>query len=73
MPSKKSKQARDPHAKREATRYANPIASREFIAQIIRNHGVPTTIERLIERLNLHSDSQRSALQARLAAMVRDG
>ncbi len=63
----------DPHAKREAARYDNPIASREYILQIITNHGVPTTFERLCERLNLNRQKHHEALRARLGAMVRDG
>jgi ribonuclease R len=63
----------DPHAKREAARYDNPIASREFILQIITDHGVPTTFERLCERLKLEVSGQSEALRARLGAMVRDG
>lgn len=73
MPSSKRLTKTDPYAKREASRYKNPIASREYILQIITNHGVPTTFERLCERLKLHRDEQYEALRARLGAMLRDG
>ena len=73
MSSSKRLAKSDPHAKREAARYSNPIASREYILQILTNHGVPTTFDRLSERLKLTSDSKRDALRARLGAMVRDG
>ena len=63
----------DPYAKREAAKYKNPIASREFILEVITNHGVPTTYERLCERLNITAPEQLDALRARLGAMVRDG
>ncbi|MEM7208316.1 MAG: ribonuclease R [Pseudomonadota bacterium] len=69
----KRRKSSDPHASREAARYAEPIASREYILDIITNHGVPTTFERLCERLKISKPSLQSALQARLNAMVRDG
>lgn len=73
MPVSKPLHKTDPHSKREASRYKNPIASREYILQIITNHGVPITFERLCERLKLHQDEQFDALRARLGAMLRDG
>ena len=33
--SKKTKKSQDPHADREAKKYAHPIASREFILELI--------------------------------------
>ena len=33
----------DPHREREAARYENPIASREFILQTLADAGVPLT------------------------------
>ena len=63
----------DPHADREASRYARPIASREAILQWLSSAEGPQTAEAIAERLALHDPEQRDALGKRLAAMVRDG
>ena len=63
----------DPHAEREAGRYARPIASREAILQLLASADGPLTADAIAERLTLHDPEQRDALGKRLAAMVRDG
>ena len=63
----------DPHADREAGRYENPIASREFIMEHLEQAGMPLKFTQLAERLDMHSEEQRIALQRRLGAMERDG
>jgi len=63
----------DPQAQREANRYENPIASREFILQIITEADHPIDQEGLANRLGLHDEDAREALRRRLNAMVRDG
>ncbi len=63
----------DPQAQREAKRYENPIASREFILQIIAEAEHPIDQEGLADRLGLHDEDPREALRRRLNAMVRDG
>jgi ribonuclease R len=71
---KKRRNGADPNAEREAERYENPIASREHLLEILRDHGAPLTYERFAERLGLHDDEdRREALRRRLNAMVRDG
>lgn len=62
----------DPHAEREAGNYANPIASRELILQVVHQDGA-MTFERLQEALELVTEEQIEALRRRLGAMVRDG
>jgi ribonuclease R len=69
----KNKRVEDPYAEREAQRYPNPIPSREYILNAIRNHKGPCTFERLFELLKLNKPEQRDALEKRLSAMVRDG
>ncbi|MCR6663739.1 MAG: ribonuclease R [Luteimonas sp.] len=64
---------RDPHADREAGRYARPIASREAILQLLAGADGPLVAEAIAERLALHDPEQRDALGKRLGAMVRDG
>ena len=63
----------DPHRQREARKYANPIPSREFILQILTDHGAPILFDELADTLGLSSADDRTALDRRLAAMIRDG
>jgi ribonuclease R len=62
----------DPHRGREAVRYEHPIASREFILQMLAEAGVPLTDEELAQRLVI-KPSERDAFERRVAAMERDG
>jgi len=64
---------RDPHAAREAERYANPIASREAILAALEAAGGPQTAEELAQTLGLGEPERFDALGKRLGAMVRDG
>lgn len=70
---KKNKRVEDPYAEREAQRYPNPIPSREYILDAVRNHKGPCTFQRLLELLGLNEPQQSEALERRLSAMVRDG
>jgi ribonuclease R len=63
----------DPHQQREAKKYQNPIPSREFILQALTEHGVPMEFEEVAKALDLSSEDDRTALERRLGAMVRDG
>ncbi|MBT3426485.1 MAG: ribonuclease R [Gammaproteobacteria bacterium] len=63
--------ATDPHSKREARRYANPIASREYILETLVKEGSPLTARQLAKRLGLEGMDQKAALKARLAAMAK--
>ncbi len=64
---------RDPHAEREAGRYAEPIASREAILQLLIDADEPMDADALAQRLGLTAPDRRSALDKRLSAMQRDG
>ena len=64
---------KDPHAAREADRYANPIASREAILATLEAAGGPQTAEELAQALGLAAPDRFDALGKRLGAMVRDG
>ncbi len=66
-------QQHDPQAQREARRYEKPIASREFILQIITEADHPIDQDALAGVLGLHDEEAREALRRRLKAMVRDG
>jgi ribonuclease R len=74
--TKKSKQAKtadDPHAKREAAKYDNPIVSREFILDYLETTGIPLKLDEIADHFNLSSEMDRTALHRRLRAMERDG
>lgn len=63
----------DPYKRREARKYANPIASREFILETMEEIAAPVSFKRLAKELDIGSASGREALRSRLTAMVRDG
>jgi len=63
----------DPHAAREAERYADPIASREAILGVLSAAEGPLTAEDLAAKLELTAPDRFDALGKRLGAMVRDG
>ena len=65
--------AQDPYAGREATRYEKPIASREYILEIIAGADRPVNRERLEDLLKIDSEEDIEALRRRLGAMIRDG
>ena len=69
----KSKKVKDPFAKREAGKYANPIPSREFILQHLEDVGEPVSHKTLCDQLKLIDEEQGEALRRRLIAMSRDG
>ena len=62
----------DPDARAEARRYPRPVPSRALIRRLLRERGVPLTLREIAESLDLDS-RERRGLEARLAAMVRDG
>jgi ribonuclease R len=64
---------KDPEAGREATRYENPIASRELILERLRAAGVPMDLQAVADDLSIDGDRDLEALRRRLRAMCRDG
>lgn len=64
---------KDPNTKKEARRYENPIASREFILTNMEDVGIPVGFDLLAKKLGLKKEREQEALQNRLRAMVRDG
>jgi len=64
----------DPYAEREAENYADPIPSREYILDYLRERERPATRSVLIRALGLDgNDDKKEALRRRLRAMERDG
>ncbi len=64
---------KDQFAAREAENYANPIPSREFILDFLKQANVPMNRNDLFEVLELSGEEQYEGLRRRLRAMERDG
>lgn len=70
---KNNKTPADPHASREAKKYDNPIASREYILETLENADGPLNKNQLARLLKVSDVEQVDALRRRLRAMERDG
>ncbi|HSD55321.1 MAG TPA: ribonuclease R [Burkholderiales bacterium] len=66
------RRAADPFYAREASRYAEPLPSREFILQVLESEAVPVD-ERRLARLVGIKRQEFEAFARRLGAMERDG
>ncbi|NNC69156.1 MAG: ribonuclease R [Gammaproteobacteria bacterium] len=73
MVRKKKKKLVDPYAKREASKYESPIASRELILEVLEKSDGPLPLSALHEALQVDSEKVVDALARRLGAMERDG
>ncbi|WP_111497367.1 ribonuclease R [Marinobacter bohaiensis] len=69
----KKRTKNDPHAEREAQKYDNPVQSREYILEHLRQRGAPATHPTLCEELGQTSEEGIEAIRRRLIAMCRDG
>lgn len=69
----KRKKIKDPYAEREASKYENPIPSREYILEYLQERGKPADHTAICKDLGLQGEEQRQALERRLRAMERDG
>ena len=65
--------SKDPHAEREAQKYENPIPSREFILDLLKDRSGPATMKQLSFELGLFDLDEIEGLRRRLRAMERDG
>ena len=68
-----NKKVADPHAKRESSKYDNPIPSREYILEQLEAAGQPLDRKAISGLLGLSDDNELEALRRRLRAMERDG
>jgi ribonuclease R len=68
-----NKKKQDPYSKRESDKYDNPIPSREFILEILKQNNRPLTRRNISKLLSLKGEEQTEALRRRLRAMERDG
>lgn len=62
----------DPHAEREAAKYANPLPSRELILETMGDQGVPLSVEELYQLLGI-GEGEQEIFNRRLNAMEREG
>ncbi|MCX4190005.1 ribonuclease R [Methylophaga sp. OBS3] len=63
----------DPFAAREAEKYDNPIASRELILALLKDHKAPLSQKNIARQLGIKGEEEVEALRRRLRAMERDG
>ncbi len=63
---------RDPHLEREKQRYDNPLPSREYVLQTLREQGVPLGEVQLAKLVGVRPE-EFEVFSRRLAAMERDG
>ena len=71
--TKKSFKKSDPNYQKELAKYGNPIPSRDYILQIIRENNAPMSREEILTALSIKSDEQQEAMCRRLRAMENDG
>ena len=64
---------KDKFADREAEKYDNPVPSREFITEFLKQANVPMNRNDVFEALGLSGEEQYEGLRRRLRAMERDG
>ncbi len=70
--NKNNIRALDPFLEREREQYDNPLPSREYILQILAEHGVPVEQEELISMLQIEPNEEELFVR-RVRAMERDG
>jgi len=63
----------DPFFSREAEKYDNPVASREFILELLRQEMTPLSLQQIQKQLHANSAEQLEGISRRLRAMERDG
>ena len=63
----------DPHYEREKAKYDNPVASREYLLETLKEHGKPMTFMDICHNVNAQDEDSRIGIQRRLRAMEREG
>lgn len=64
---------KDPNAKVESEKYANPVPSRDYIIKLLEERGQPLTHRQICAEFELFDDDNIEAIRRRLRAMERDG
>jgi ribonuclease R len=79
-PSKESPSAKrpksrieDPNLRSESVKYDRPVASRDYLLQLINDEKVPVSHEHIAEKLQYEDEDSIEAVRRRLRAMARDG
>lgn len=62
----------DPFLQREKERYPQPLPSREYILQILKQQGIPVAEQTLYKLLSI-TKKEQALFSRRLAAMMREG
>ena len=65
--------SKDPHFQREKAQYENPVASREYLTEILKSHDKPLSFLDICHLVKAKSEEQRIGVQRRLRAMEREG
>jgi ribonuclease R len=63
----------DPHFKREQQKYENPVASREFLLQVLIEKKQALSFMDICHLVNANDEDSRVGIQRRLRAMEREG
>jgi len=63
----------DPHAEREASNYENPVPSREYILEQLKESEKGISQAQLRRQLEIDGEEQEEGLRRRIKAMLRDG
>ena len=64
---------RSPFHKREAENYTRPVASREYLLELINKQTAPVNAEYIVALLGYEHEDDIEGVRRRLQAMVRDG
>lgn len=62
----------DPLFERESQKYENPLPSREYVLQVLKERGVPMEFPEIVAALDV-AEFEFESFVRRLGAMVRDG
>jgi ribonuclease R len=73
MSKKSGTTSKDPFHGRESEKYDSPVASREYLLELINGEQVPVPQEFISDALGYHDEAALEGLRRRLQAMVRDG
>ena len=63
----------DPNLPSESIKYDRPVASRDYLLQLIKEEKVPVSHEHIAEKLQYEDEDSIEAVRRRLRAMARDG
>ncbi|GAA0858536.1 ribonuclease R [Aliiglaciecola litoralis] len=71
--NKKHLEKDDPQFQREKDKYENPVASREYLLQILEREKTPLTFLEICQLVKAKDEDSRIGIQRRLRAMEREG